>query len=64
MFQGTGQEIETKIMGIMSFVSVEIVVTDLDSVKDELQHVQVSGLRLQPYSSYNAGPRPRLLKPR
>ena len=46
MFQGTGREIETKIMGISSYVSVEIVVTDLESVKDELQHVQVSA-RLQ-----------------
>ena len=44
MFQGTGQEIESKFMGIMSFVSVEIIVTDLDSVRDQLQHVQVSTL--------------------
>ena len=41
VFQGAGNEIETKVMGIMSFVSVEVVVTDLDNIRDQLQHVQV-----------------------
>ena len=41
VFQGAGNEIETKVMGIMTFVTVEIIVTDLDNIKDQLQHVQV-----------------------
>ena len=30
-----------KVMAIMSYVSVEIVVTDLENIQDQLQHVQV-----------------------
>ncbi len=41
VFQGAGQEVEIKVMGIMSFVSVEIIVTDLENIRDQLQHVQV-----------------------
>ena len=58
MFQGTGREIETKIMGISSYVSVEIVVTDLESVKDELQHVQVSTCRVSRVFRSTRGHRP------
>ena len=42
IFQGTGREIEMKVQGIMTFVSVEIVVTDVENIKDQLRHVQVS----------------------
>ena len=41
VFQGVGTEIEMRVMGIMSFVSVEIIVTDLENIRDQLQHVQV-----------------------
>ena len=41
IFQGTGREIETKIQGIMTFVSVEVLVTDVENIKDQLRHVQV-----------------------
>ena len=41
VFQGAGTEIEMKVMGIMSYVSVEIIVTDLENIRDQLQHVQV-----------------------
>ena len=43
IFQGTGREIETKIQGIMTFVSVEVLVTDVENIKDQLRHVQVCG---------------------
>lgn len=41
VFQGAGNEIEMKVMGIMSYISVEIIVTDLENIRDQLQHVQV-----------------------
>ena len=41
VFQGAGTEIEVKVMAIMSYVSVEIIVTDLENIQDQLQHVQV-----------------------
>ena len=41
VFQGAGHEIEMKVMGIMTFISVEIIVTDLENIRDQLQHVQV-----------------------
>ena len=41
VFQGAGAEVEMKVMAIMSYVSVEIVVTDLENIQDQLQHVQV-----------------------
>ena len=41
IFQGAGHEVEMKVMGIMTFVSVEIIVTDLENIRDQLQHVQV-----------------------
>lgn len=44
MFDSAGQDIEVKVMGIMRFVTVEIVMTSLDDVKDQLQHVQVDCL--------------------
>ena len=43
IFQGTGREIETKIQGIMTFVSVEVLVTDVAHIKDQLRHVQLCG---------------------
>jgi hypothetical protein len=40
VFEGASQEVETKVMGIMRFVTVEIVMTDIDEIRDQLQHVQ------------------------
>lgn len=40
VFEGTAQEVESKVMGIMRYVTVEIVMTDVDEIRDQLQHVQ------------------------
>ncbi|EDO29907.1 predicted protein [Nematostella vectensis] len=40
VFQGAGRDVEVKVMGIMTFVSVEILVTDVENIKDQLQHIQ------------------------
>lgn len=41
-----------KVMAIMSYVSVEIVVTDLENIQDQLQHVQVG----TEYRKFGPGP--------
>lgn len=49
MFDGVGQEVEVKVMGIMTFLTVEIVMTSVDDIRDQLQHVQVGFSSLRFY---------------
>ena len=41
VFEGAHREVEVRVMGIMRFMTVEIIMTDVENIKDQLQHVQV-----------------------